>query len=172
MRNRHRSCRGGRPGGAPGPSVGQVGLPAADRIGDSRRPISGHVHGLRQRVCDALGKFHNLADRKWSAETWYEYRRFIAKGRKAAPAGFRLRDCDRWLWGKASRRKWQRGPACWLGSSLTRFADYRPDDREKVGGVDRFRQKMVPAARAGREIRDMAGHDHRRGSEPRCAVGQ
>jgi len=48
-----------------------------------------------KRACDALGKFHNLADRKWSAETWYEDRRFIAKVRKAAPAGFRLRDCDR-----------------------------------------------------------------------------
>src|SRR5260221_13317388 len=72
----------------------------------------------------------------------------------------------------AARSRDQRGPACWPGSSSTRFADYRLDDREKVGGVDRFRQKMVPAARAGREIRDMAGHDHRRGSEPRCAVGQ
>ena len=40
---------------------------------------------------------------KWSAETWNGYQRFVAAVRAAAPGELSLRDCDRWLWGKAKR---------------------------------------------------------------------
>jgi hypothetical protein len=51
------------------------------------------------RVCDALGAFHGLGNRRWSEKTWPEYSRFVAEVRAAVPEGLNLRDADRWLWG-------------------------------------------------------------------------
>ena len=57
-----------------------------------------------RRVCKVLGAFDRLANMKWSVELWREYRRFVDAVRTAAPSGFSLRDCDRWLWGQDKRQ--------------------------------------------------------------------
>ena len=54
---------------------------------------------------------------------------------------------------------------------LRRLADYRPDGREKLGRLEWLHKKVMAAARAGWEVRDVAGYDHCRGSEPGCAIG-
>jgi len=56
------------------------------------------------RVCRMLGDFDKLGDKNWSAETWREYQRFKVEVQAAAPCGFTLRNCDRWLWGKDKQK--------------------------------------------------------------------
>ena len=55
------------------------------------------------RVCNALGDFGRLGNKKWSAEMWQEYQRYVAAVRSKAPPGLSLRECDRWLWGRDKR---------------------------------------------------------------------
>jgi hypothetical protein len=56
------------------------------------------------RVCNTLGKFHQLGNGAWEAASWPEYERFIDAVRETAPPGLSLRDCDRWLWGKDKQK--------------------------------------------------------------------
>jgi hypothetical protein len=59
------------------------------------------------RVCEVLGGFGGLGDRKWSPEMWREYRRFVdaVRTNAEAPAALSLRDRDRWLWGKSKQER-------------------------------------------------------------------
>jgi len=73
-------------------------LPTASAILAVLYPDTFTVYDIR--VCNILGRFHGLGDRRWSPALWSEYQAFAAAVRSAAPAGLSLRDCDRWLWGK------------------------------------------------------------------------
>ncbi len=56
------------------------------------------------RVCNALGDFRQLGSKRWSDQSWADYRRFVAAVRSAVPEQLSLRDADRWLWGLDKRR--------------------------------------------------------------------
>jgi len=53
------------------------------------------------RVCNELGKFHDLAHRLFSKKLWAEYRQFVDAVKSDAPKGLSLRDKDRYLWGRS-----------------------------------------------------------------------
>jgi len=53
------------------------------------------------RVCDQLGKFHNLYNRTDFDKIWAGYLEFKANVTAMTPQGLSLRDQDRYLWGKA-----------------------------------------------------------------------
>ncbi len=72
-------------------------LPTATAIVTVLYPERFTIYDIR--VCDALGAFHGLGNRRWSEKTWPEYLRYIAQVRAAVPEGLNLRDADRWLWG-------------------------------------------------------------------------
>jgi len=53
------------------------------------------------RVCDLLGRFHNLGNRVNFENLWREYQVFKQTVEGAAPSELNLRDKDRYLWGKS-----------------------------------------------------------------------
>lgn len=53
------------------------------------------------RVCDQLGKFHNLYNWTDFDKIWEGYLEFKASVTARSPHGLSLRDQDRYLWGKA-----------------------------------------------------------------------
>lgn len=53
------------------------------------------------RVCDILGKYHNIANKTKSDAVWNDYIKFIKSVKKEVKNEKTLRDKDRWLWGKS-----------------------------------------------------------------------
>ena len=53
------------------------------------------------RVCDMLGKYHNISNKTKSNAVWNDYVKFIESVKKKATNEKTLRDKDRWLWGKS-----------------------------------------------------------------------
>ena len=82
-------------------------LPTATAILTVLYPDNFTVYDIR--VCNALGKFHQLGNAKWSSEHWAQYQCFVKAVQAAPPPelGLCLRDCDRWLWGKDKRKTLQ-----------------------------------------------------------------
>ena len=52
------------------------------------------------RVCDMLGKYHNISNKTKKDVVWNEYVKFIKDVKNEARNEKTLRDKDRWLWGK------------------------------------------------------------------------
>jgi hypothetical protein len=70
----------------------QVGLSTSDSI---LAIVDADIFTIYDiRVCNTLQAFRRLGDMKWSPSR-----------RKAAPQGLSLRDCDRWLWGRTSKKR-------------------------------------------------------------------
>jgi len=74
-------------------------LPMATAILTVLYPDEFTVYDIR--VCDVLGRFHELGTRKFSGKLWGEYLEFVHAVAKAAPAGLTLRNQDRYLWGRS-----------------------------------------------------------------------
>lgn len=53
------------------------------------------------RVCESLKAFQNLRNLKYSEKLWKGYQDFKREVRDATPDHLRLRDKDRYLWGKS-----------------------------------------------------------------------
>jgi len=53
------------------------------------------------RVCDILGKYHNISNKTKSDAVWNDYIKFIKSVKKKVKNEKILRDKDRWLWGKS-----------------------------------------------------------------------
>lgn len=53
------------------------------------------------RVCDQLGSFHTLKDRRFTARLWSDYQRFVEAVIRATPAHLNLRQKDHYLWGRS-----------------------------------------------------------------------
>ena len=53
------------------------------------------------RVCDTLGRFHNLVNRTKFENLWVGYEAFKRTVEESAPESLSLRDKDRYLWGKS-----------------------------------------------------------------------
>jgi len=53
------------------------------------------------RVCDTLGKYHNISNKTKKDDVWNEYVKFIKDVKNEAMNEKTLRDKDRWLWGKS-----------------------------------------------------------------------
>jgi hypothetical protein len=77
-------------------------LPTATAILSVLYPEEFTIYDVR--VCDALGRFHELDGKRWSSEIWLQYRKFVEAVKSEAPSNLSLRDCDRWLWGKDKQR--------------------------------------------------------------------
>lgn len=73
-------------------------LPMASAILTVLDPANFTVYD--QRVCNQLGRFHELANWVNVENTWAGYQEYRTAVREAAPSGLALRDCDRWLWAK------------------------------------------------------------------------
>lgn len=70
------------------------------------------------RVCDSLGRFHEIGNLTKFDRIWADYGTFVDSVRDAAPADLSLRDKDRYLWAKSAMGQleqdlevWSRGPA-------------------------------------------------------------
>jgi hypothetical protein len=55
-----------------------------------------------RRVCDELGRFHDLPNITNAARLWPRFLDYMAAVRAEAPAHLTLRDCDRWLWARSA----------------------------------------------------------------------
>lgn len=77
----------------------QFRLPMATAILTILYPSEFTVYDVR--VCGELGKFRELANRKFSDRLWNDYQRFLDAVKDATPAGLSLRDKDRYLWGRS-----------------------------------------------------------------------
>ena len=53
------------------------------------------------RVCDERGDFQWVQNRTKYDELWDGYAKYLAAVKAAAPGNLKLRDKDRWLWGKS-----------------------------------------------------------------------
>lgn len=53
------------------------------------------------RVCNALGKYRNIANKTITATVWKDYLKFIESVKEEVKSEKTLRDKDRWLWGKS-----------------------------------------------------------------------
>lgn len=53
------------------------------------------------RVCDTLGRFHNLNNLVNFENLWCDYQAFKHAVEESAPGDLTLRDKDRYLWGKS-----------------------------------------------------------------------
>lgn len=53
------------------------------------------------RVCDVLGDFDWVGNRTNLDSLWEGYSKYVDAVKKAAPAELKLRDKDRWLWGRS-----------------------------------------------------------------------
>jgi hypothetical protein len=53
------------------------------------------------RVCEQLKSFDSIQYRSDFSVLWIEYGNYIEAVRRATPAELRLRDKDRWLWGRS-----------------------------------------------------------------------
>ena len=94
-------------------------LPMASAILTVLYPDEFTVYDVR--VCEALGDFNSLSGRVNFESLWEGYAEFQARVHKVGPAGFALRDKDRWLWGKSVAEQ--------LTSDIeTGFAKARSDD--------------------------------------------
>ena len=74
-------------------------LPMASAILTVLYPDDFSIYDIR--VCEQLGDFQNLADRRPFDRLWEEYQTFLDAVRQATPTKLSLRDRDRWLWGKS-----------------------------------------------------------------------
>jgi hypothetical protein len=57
------------------------------------------------RVCEQLGRFHELANWSDFNKIWSGYEQYQDAVLAAAPSGLSLRDKDRYLWGRSSARQ-------------------------------------------------------------------
>ena len=55
------------------------------------------------RVCDQLGSFHTLKDRRFTGRLWADYQHFVEAVINATPAHLNLRQKDHFLWGQSLR---------------------------------------------------------------------
>jgi len=53
------------------------------------------------RVCDMLGKYHNVSNKMKTNDVWNEYVKFIKTVKNEVTNEKTLRDKDIWLWGKS-----------------------------------------------------------------------
>jgi len=74
-------------------------LPTASAILTVLFPNDFSVYDIR--VCGELGKFHELADRRFSEGFWESYLEFLAAVNREVPGESCLRDKDRFLWGRS-----------------------------------------------------------------------
>jgi hypothetical protein len=77
-------------------------LPTASAILSVLYPDEFTIYDVR--VCDALRKYHDIADHGWP-RVWVEYEQFLAAVRAADLPVSTLRDRDRWLWGEAKQKQ-------------------------------------------------------------------
>jgi len=74
-------------------------LPTASAILTVLYPLQFTVYDVR--VCDQLGKFHELKDYKFTGKLWEKYVEFKRCVEKKVPGNYSLRDKDKFLWGKS-----------------------------------------------------------------------
>jgi hypothetical protein len=78
-------------------------LPTATAILTVLFPRQFTVYDMR--VCESLGAFRKLENRRFSEELWKNYLSFKREIRNAAPSVLSLRDKDRYLWGKSFHKQ-------------------------------------------------------------------
>jgi len=81
-------------------------LPMASAILSVLWPDQFGVYDVR--VCDQLGRFHNLKHRTNFESMWPEYENYISAVKSSTPERLSLRDKDRYLWGQDVMRKLKR----------------------------------------------------------------
>ena len=74
-------------------------LPTASAILTILYPDDFTVYDMR--VCGELGKFRELANRKFTERLWDDYVKFKDRVVRETPSHYCLRDKDRYLWGKS-----------------------------------------------------------------------
>jgi hypothetical protein len=74
-------------------------LPMASAILTVLYPTEFTVYDVR--ICEMLGRFHDLAARGFTDNLWESYLEFKMAVEDAAPDHLALRDKDRYLWGKS-----------------------------------------------------------------------
>ncbi|MBU6299529.1 MAG: hypothetical protein KGJ79_00825 [Alphaproteobacteria bacterium] len=77
----------------------KIRLPMASAILTVLYPNDFSVYDVR--VCDQLGCFHNTQNKTNFDVQWDEYQRYVSEVRELTPPEYKLRNKDRWLWGKS-----------------------------------------------------------------------
>lgn len=96
-----------------------IPLPTASAILTILYPKEFTVYDIR--VCNRLGRFHKLKNRKHCDNLWKGYEKFRGSVEKSVPNKLTLRDKDRYLWGESFYKQLQK-------DIKDLFKDEQPDD--------------------------------------------